>query len=513
MRKRWLMLLSLLFLVPGVVHAGNPSVNISVSCGSVETGSTTTCTAYANASGGTINNVSGSYLVTGNISLVSLDSSNGFGGGSDASASYSSFGVYGNEVTGSVKLFTITVRGNTAGSGTVKVSVTGYGSDSDDYSVSLSGTGKVQVTDPVTQPITEAPTTPATTRRTTQAGSNVTANANATTTTIPVTTVEASKLYFTSLTVDNFPVTETNGIYYVTTDTTTENVTIAASAPDGVTIVGTGTRVLSYGKNTVSLILKDTNGGVATFTLVITRPDNSSNYNTLLKNLAVVGYKFVFDPATTSYTITVPDDATELYILAEAQSEDVNVVGNGVLSLASGENTAYVTVSYGDLSSTAYTIHIKRSHKSLIMWIVIGTLGIGLFATLLLEENSKKKKVSNLVAEKEKILAEKNRLVVGSQDEAQLKVNGSSAVGIGSRVVNPIVSPTPVMGVSTEAPKKVIPIKIIKKRVASPGMAPMVKPVNNLSMIDNVEPQVKVVKKMPKITKVIKRVIVPNQNN
>ena len=169
----------------------------------------------------------------------------------------------------------------------------------------------------------------------------------------------------------------------------------------------------------------------------------------------------------------------EVYIYALAQSEDTTVKGDGKFTLAGNETNAFVTVSYGNAASTTYTIHIKKSYLGLVPIILlaiglIGTTG-GLFF------------LSNKLNETKEEL--NNALVKNQADAAraledlgpQLSVNGSSATGIGARVVKP---------------QAVQPVKVVQaKPTTTVGMVPPTEMVSNDSVSPMVpNPQVKVVK-------------------
>ena len=92
----------------------------------------------------------------------------------------------------------------------------------------------------------------------------------------------------TSVTVDDFDVEYRDGVYYVTVNSDTEEVTVNATAPEGVTVVGTGKRTLTEGRNAVELIARNSQNETATYQVIITRPSDDGVYNTLLSRLQVV---------------------------------------------------------------------------------------------------------------------------------------------------------------------------------------------------------------------------------
>lgn len=496
MKKYGLLIISLLtiILLPFNASAAG-SVSLSVSCNDVLVGQDTSCTVYATPTNG-MTAAKGTISITGGaVQFVSANPS-----GLQGEVTSSQFNLYGNTITSRTALFTINLKGTSAGSATINVNLSYFGDgEFNDNNVYVSGQGRVNITAPTT---TAAPTTRATTRGATQIPM--------TTQTVAPETTRPNILYLTGLTVDEYEVKEENGVYYVTTDSNREFVQIDATAPEGVNIVGTGRRNLAVGKNSVPIILRDEFGGTATISLIITRPDGG-DANTLLKELSVVNYKLDFNPNTMEYTVTVPYNVKEVYVYAVAQSPDTTITGDGILRLSSKDNNAYVKVSYGDLASSLYTIHIKKSYMSLlpVILLTIGMIG-GIGGALYLLSKLKQTQTqmsNNTIAQK----ADEQRSV--KMAEPQMSLNGSSVSGVGARVVQPTQVQPANMEVNpvedspmADLPDEPVDIgqntvtvqtKVVNTRPSTtPGMvAPKVVPVNNL-VASSPNPQVKVVKKV-----------------
>ena len=79
-----------------------------------------------------------------------------------------------------------------------------------------------------------------------------------------------------------------------------------------------------------------------------------------LSALSVEGYDLspAFDPATTAYTIEVPEGATELKINATKSNSKATVAGDGTITISG--DTATVTVTAEDGTKKSYTITIKK---------------------------------------------------------------------------------------------------------------------------------------------------------
>jgi len=513
MKKYSLFIISLLtiILIPFNANAAG-AVSLSVTCKDALVGQEASCTVYATPTDG-IMSAQGTVSITGGAVQYTSSSLGALQGQADNKR----FDLYGNTFFNRIELFTLRMKGTSAGSASVTVTLTFFGDkDGEDRNTYATATGRVNITAPQTQaPTTQKPTVRPTTQqpttRRTASGGGV-----GQLTTIPVEqpTTKANLLYLTGITVDEFEVKEDNGIYYVTTDENREFVTINATAPEGVSVIGTGKRNLSVGKNSVSLVLRDEFGETATISLIITRPDGG-NANTLLQLLEVVNYKMDFDPNTMEYTVTVPYNIKEVFLYAIPQSPDVTITGDGILVLNGSETTSYVNVSYGDLAKSTYVVHVKKSYLSLLPIILlsiglIGGLGGSLFLYMKLKDKEKQL-VNNSIAVKAEEERREKSLSPG------LTINGAQTSGVGQRVVEPTAVPQ-VAQINTEPEVKSVQTKVINTRpTTTQGMvAPKVVPVNNLSQVASAPaPQVRVVKKVvtPVNTHSVVQQVQVNTNN
>ena len=447
MRKlRYVLILVLLLILPGKVFAAG-SFSLSTRNVSVYAGSTSTFTITANHAVGRVD------LRSSNTGVATINKASEFI--DDTSVTFTVTGVSVGSTTITVTLVDAATYDNEELQGT--------------YTVNVNVTEKTTVT---------TTTKPVTTRPPVTGGTQATMN----TITQPVETTTTSPLYLESLTVGEFEVKEENGIYYVTTDINTDSVEINATAPEGVEISGLGKRNLNFGKNTINLTLSLPDGQGRVIQVIITRPD-ASDKNTLLKELEVINYKLDFDPMTMEYTVTVPYNVKDVFIYAVAQSEDTSVKGDGKFTLGGSETNAFVTVSYGDVASSTYTIHIKKSYIGLlpIILLTIGLIGTtgGLFYLSNKLKETKESMNNRIVAER----ADYERSI---EDQGpQLSINGESATGIGARVVKP----------QAVQPQN---IKVVQARpTTTVGIVPPTpEEVNGVNLQSNPNPQVKVVKKV-----------------
>lgn len=435
MKRKILLCLSLigLFIIPNKVFAG--SLSVSVSCKDTLVNQTTTCTVTGSPSGASISGFSASYQISGGT-FVSFTPGSGWSG----EGSGGTIDLYtDNNKSGSFTIGTFTIRAGGEGKGSL--TLTGVGASDENFNTISSGNAAGSFNVKVDQPKT---TTTTTKRITTMPH---TTEVQETTTTAAVVPLE-----LTSLVVEGFTVTFENGIYYATVESSTEEVNISATAGEGISILGVGPRSLAKGKNSVELILRNENNETATVSLIITRPDGNGDYDTLLSNLMVVGYKLDFNKNTYSYDVTVPFDTKDIYVLAESNNKDAFITGAGVYHMKKGSNKIYVTVSYGDLQSTEYVINIKKNYLTLIMWIIIGLMGGGLIGLSIYYKLDKKRAVEAVVNANNKEIAEEKRRLEAERPETML--NGQVVKGI----INRTVEPSPVAPIINNQQE---PIKVV----------------------------------------------------
>lgn len=412
-----LIVLSLALILPNNVQAAG-SFRVSVKCSNVEVGNTTKCILTGTASGTEISSFHGKINVSGNASFESFQAGSGW---------------IGEGSNGVIDLYTDTMKSNSFSIGTVTLKTTAVGSGSltisgieasDSNFENISGinnaTGSFKINDHIT-------TTTTTKKITTAASNNVTEKITTT------TTQYIAPLRLTSLTVDNFQVTNENGIYYVTVNQDTTEVNINATAAEGITIIGLGKRTLADGKNVVELVLRNTFDQTATVSLIITKPNGEKEVDTKLSELKIVNYPFTFNPETLEYKVTIPYNINEIYVMAIPKDENVTIRNDGLQVLSEGNNTIVVTSTFGDLNETKYTITIKRSYNNLIFMILFFTTG-GIFIVYIFFSKLKTKKIKEEAINK---IAEEKRESAAQSIKVNASFNGESSVGVGKRIVIP----------------------------------------------------------------------------
>lgn len=410
-------LLSFLILLPIKVNALG-SFRVSVKCNNVEVGSSSKCTITGSVSGTEISSFHGKINVTGGASFESFQASSGWiGEGSNGVIDLYTDTMKSNTFS----IGTITLKTNTIGTGSLTISgIEASDSNFENISGINNATGSFRINEHIT--------TTTTTRKTT-----IPANNNVTERVTTTTTQYIAPLKLTSLTVDDFQVTNESGIYYVTVNKDTTEVNINATAAEGITIIGLGKRSLADGKNVVELVLQNTFGQTATISLIITKPNGDKEVDTKLSELKIVNYPFTFNPETLEYNVVIPYNINEIYLMAVPKDNDVTIRNDGLQVLSKGKNTIVVSSTFGDILETKYTINITRSYSNLIFMILFFTTGGSFIIFAFLS----KRKAKNIKEEAVKEIAEEKRENVKQNIKVNATINGQSSVGVGKRIVVP----------------------------------------------------------------------------
>lgn len=477
-KSRLLLIIIATFMFPSIVNASS----IAINCNNVTVGESARC--VIQGSSPALQDIEGKISVTGPASITSVSQGSGFTPmENNYSAKSASFAyITERDKTGSFTIATINL--STEGTGTATIRLSGIQATVSDGSISSTSSTSFLIKEKPTTATTT--TTKKVTTTTTRKNNNVNPTKGTTPTTALITTPILEPLKLTSVTVDDFEVTYNNGVYYATTESYTESVTISATSTEGVTIVGTGVRKLSPGRNVVELVLRNlTTAQVNTYQVIITRPDDTANHDTKLTGLKVVNYGFAFSPDTYEYTIKIPYDVEEIYIIGETLNDDVNIAGVGLKSLTKGNNKIYIKVSYGNTESTDYVINIKRSYTKMILIIISIILGIGLIGAIVYALINRKAAMEARIDKKNHEMAEMNRQV--NATTASIQVNGQNVVGVGRKTV----IPTKVVNVKTPSAQTG---PGITKTVVTQNMGPRVQVVRtnpqgyeNKMVIDNLE--------------------------
>ena len=89
---------------------------------------------------------------------------------------------------------------------------------------------------------------------------------------------------------------------------------------------------LSYGKNTLNVVVKAENGSTKTYTITINRNDNRSS-NNYLKSLKISNAKISFNKYTLNYNIVVDNTVDSIDIQVQTEDSKSSVRGTGKKNL------------------------------------------------------------------------------------------------------------------------------------------------------------------------------------
>ncbi len=96
-------------------------------------------------------------------------------------------------------------------------------------------------------------------------------------------------------------------------------------------------------------------------TQTTTKNTSAKSNNANLSDLGITPHDFKgFKPATTSYTVEVPEETETVNVYAKAQHSKATVSGTGIKKLEKGENKVEVVVTAEDGTKKTYTITITR---------------------------------------------------------------------------------------------------------------------------------------------------------
>ena len=116
----------------------------------------------------------------------------------------------------------------------------------------------------------------------------------------------------------------------------------------------------------------------------------------MLNNLYIVGYPIEFDKRNRHYTIDVPYDLNELYIMANA-FEGYTIDGTGIVKLnKKGSTEINIVVKKDNYINNTYTIKVRKTYKNILWYVITGALFIALIAVIILSYISKKKVVESI---------------------------------------------------------------------------------------------------------------------
>ena len=174
---------------------------------------------------------------------------------------------------------------------------------------------------------------------------------------------------------------------------------------------------------------------VASSLLTNTKPEEEKKSdNAYLKTLTIEGQELIpeFNKETTSYTMQVTSDITELNIKAEAEDEKASVSIQGEKDLKDGENKVTISVSAEDGTAKIYEINVTKAEKialGLKSLVIKDTDIANTFKTDVYEYEIDVKDVTKLDIE-----------AVASDESATIEILGNEDLQEGENTITIIVS-------------------------------------------------------------------------
>ena len=116
----------------------------------------------------------------------------------------------------------------------------------------------------------------------------------------------------------------------------------------------------------------------------------------MLNNLYIVGYPIEFDKKNRHYTIDVPYDLDEIYIMASA-FEGYTIDGSGIVRLnKKGDTEINIIVKRDNYVNNTYTINVRKTYKNVLWYVITGALLVALIAVIILSYISKNKIIESI---------------------------------------------------------------------------------------------------------------------
>ena len=176
--------------------------------------------------------------------------------------------------------------------------------------------------------------------------------------------IKSSNNYLSDLSISGHEINFNKNTTTYNLETTSSSVNISATKEDSYSSVsGTGTKNLSYGANTINVVVTSETGSKRTYTINITRKDTRSDDNKL-SSLSVSNTNISFKSTQTIYNATVSSSVSKVVISATANDSKASFVsgyGPRTINLSYGVNTANITVKSEKGSTKTYTINITRN--------------------------------------------------------------------------------------------------------------------------------------------------------
>ena len=154
--------------------------------------------------------------------------------------------------------------------------------------------------------------------------------------------------------------------YTVSVPYSTTGITVSASPHHaGATLTGTGANTLNEGANDVSITVTAKDGVTQkTYTIAVTREPKSPDATLSSLTVDIGTLTPAFDPAVTSYMVTVASNVPGIMIQATANHPGASLTGDGAKTLITGENSFGIMVTAENGAINTYNLTVIRDVDS-----------------------------------------------------------------------------------------------------------------------------------------------------
>ena len=155
--------------------------------------------------------------------------------------------------------------------------------------------------------------------------------------------------------------------YTVSVANSVSEITIGATAAHAAATIAagaTGAKNLNVGDNPFDIVVTAEDGTPKTYTIIVTRaavPVPSSDATLATLTVSAGTLSPAFDAGTTSYTVNVGNNVSEITIGATANHAAATIAGTGSKSLSVGDNPFDIVVTAEDGTPKTYTIIVTRA--------------------------------------------------------------------------------------------------------------------------------------------------------
>ncbi|MDO5556093.1 MAG: cadherin-like beta sandwich domain-containing protein, partial [Clostridia bacterium] len=203
--------------------------------------------------------------------------------------------------------------------------------------------------------------------------------------------VKSTNNYLKSITIDEEGLTpefdKYTDVYYIIVPLTVNYISVdAISEDDNAKVSVSGNTDLQEGENTINITVTAENGNKRTYTINVTKTNDTALVNANLKELTIKEFPIEFDSNKYKYTIEIGEKQYNLNITAVTENDKATMVIEGNENFKNGENKVIIRVTAEDgTTQKEYIIYAIKdfskvevektnNNTKLIIIIICGTL-------------------------------------------------------------------------------------------------------------------------------------------